>query len=250
MAQRKQVAVALIGYGKMGKEIERAARDKGLRVAAVFDIDTNTGGGGLTAASLKGVDVCIDFSTPGAVLDNIHAVAACGKNIVVGTTGWYERLDEVKAVVKKQKIGLLYSSNFSLGVNIFLQIVSQAAHLLDHYPSYDVALSEVHHRGKADSPSGTALALASEITRAMKRKSEIQGEASHGAIAAHALHVTSTRVGHVPGKHSVMFDGEADTIELVHTARNRAGFAQGAVVAAGWLAGKKGIYTMRDVVSL
>jgi 4-hydroxy-tetrahydrodipicolinate reductase len=250
MARSSDVRLAIIGYGKMGREIERAAQAKGLTVAAVFDINNNVDGAGLTPGTLKDVDVCIDFSAPSAVMANIEAVAGCKKNIVVGTTGWYDQLDRVKALVREKKIGLLYSSNFSLGVNIFLQIVSQAAHLFDKYPDYDVALSELHHRGKADSPSGTALALGAAVTQAMKRKSEIFSETSHGPITPHHLHVTSTRVGSVTGTHRVLFDAEADAIELVHTAKNRSGFVQGAIVAAEWLKGKRGLYTMRDVISL
>ena len=242
--------IALIGYGKMGKEVERVAKGRGLTVSKVFDIHNNTGSLGLTRESLKGIDVCIEFSAPGAVIDNIAAVAGCGKSIVVGTTGWYGRLDQVKKLVKENKIGFLYAPNFSLGVNIFAQIVSQAAHLMDRYTQYDAAVMESHHRAKIDSPSGTALTIASCVLQGMKRKTEILSETSHGQIKPHQLHVTSTRFGSVTGTHAVVFDSEADSIELVHTARNRSGFAVGAVVAAEWLKGKKGFYTMRDVITL
>lgn len=242
--------IALIGHGRMGKEVERLAKEKGLSVARVFDIHNNAGSLGITRETLKGVDVCIEFSAPGAVISNIEAVAECGKNIVVGTTGWYDRLDHVKKTVKEAKIGLLYASNFSLGVNLFIHLVSHAAHLFDRYHDYDVAVSEMHHTGKIDSPSGTALSVAAAILQSMKRKSEILAETSHGQIKPHQLHVTSTRLGHVTGKHAVTFDSDADVIELVHTAKNRAGFALGAVVAAEWLKGKKGVYTMRDMITL
>jgi 4-hydroxy-tetrahydrodipicolinate reductase len=250
MTRTANTTLALIGYGKMGKEIERAAKAKGLTVAAVFDEHNNADGEGLTEHSLKGVDVCVDFSTPSAVLANIEAVSSCGKNMVVGTTGWYDHLDRVKAMVRAAKTGFLYSSNFSIGVNVFLQIVSQAAHLLDRYPEYDAAVAEAHHRGKADSPSGTALAIGAAIIQGMKRKSEIFSETSHGRITPHHLHISSTRVGQVTGTHRVVFDAEADSIELVHTAKDRSGFVQGAVIAAEWLKGKKGMYTMRDVITL
>jgi 4-hydroxy-tetrahydrodipicolinate reductase len=240
--------LALIGYGKMGKEVERVAKEKGVKVARVFDLENNTGGLGLTQDSLKGVDVCIDFSTPAAVIDNIEATADCGKNIVVGTTGWYDRLDHVRKLVKEKKIGFLYSANFSLGINIFTQMVLDAAHMFDRYAEYDVAINEVHHKGKADSPSGTALAIGAVILQAMKRKSELLTESLHGPIKPHQLQVTSARLGAVTGKHSVLFDSECDAIELTHTAKSRRGFALGAVVAAEWLKGKKGFYTMRDVI--
>lgn len=242
--------IALIGYGKMGKEVEQAAKARGLKVAKIFDIDNNTGSLGLTPESLKGVDVCIEFSTPGSVLENIESAAECGKNIVVGTTGWYDRIDSVKKIVKESKIGFLYSPNFSLGVNIFAQVVAHASHLMDRYTQYDAAVMESHHRGKVDSPSGTALSIASSVLQGMKRKTEIVSETLHGQIKPHQLHVASSRFGSVTGTHAVVFDSDADSIELVHTAKNRSGFALGAVVAAEWLRGKKGFYTMRDVITL
>jgi 4-hydroxy-tetrahydrodipicolinate reductase len=240
--------LALIGHGKMGKEVERVAHEKGLKIVKIFDVDVNPDGSALTKESLKSVDVCIDFSSPEAVLSNIEAVADAGKNMVVGTTGWYDRLDYVRKLVKEKKIGFLYASNFSLGVNIFNQIVMDAAHLFEKYPQYDVAISEMHHKGKADSPSGTALTLGSTVLQAIKRKSELVTETQHGAIKPHQIHVTSTRMGTVTGKHTVLFDSDADQIELVHTAKSRSGMAYGAIVAAEWLKGKKGFYTMRDVL--
>jgi 4-hydroxy-tetrahydrodipicolinate reductase len=240
--------LALIGYGRMGHEVEHVAREKGLKVVKTFDIAENARGAALTRASLKGVDVCIDFSSPEAVYENICAVADAGANLVVGTTGWYSRLEEVRALVKKKGIGFLYASNFSLGVNIFLQIVLDASHLFDAYSEYDVAVTEIHHQGKSDSPSGTALSVGSTILKEIHRKKEILTETSHGTIQPHQLHISSTRLGHTTGKHSVVFDSEADTVELVHTAKSRRGFAIGAVVAAEWLKGKKGFYTMRDVL--
>jgi 4-hydroxy-tetrahydrodipicolinate reductase len=240
--------LALIGYGKMGKEVETVAREKGLKILKVFTEENNTGGLGLDPVSLDNVDVCIDFTAPSVVLDNIEAVADCGKNIVVGTTGWYDKLEQVKKLVKEKKTGLLYATNFSLGVNLFSRVVMDAAHLFDKYPDYDVSLSEVHHKGKTDSPSGTALSLGELILQNLRRKSELLSNPVHEQIKPYQLHVTSARVGWVTGKHAVTFDSECDTIELVHTAKNRRGFALGAIVAAEWLKGKKGVYTMRDVI--
>ena len=240
--------LALIGYGKMGREVEAVAREKGIKILKTFNSRNNTAAMGLTREALTGVDVCIDFSAPVAVFDNITAVAGCGKNILVGTTGWYNKLDEVKALVKEKKIGFLHASNFSLGMNAFSQIVMDAAHLFDRYSDYDVAVQEVHHRGKADSPSGTALSLGSIILQTMKRKTEILHETSHGQVKDHQLHITSSRTGHMSGRHVVMFDSEFDAIELIHTSKNRRGYAVGALVAAEWLKGKKGLYTMRDVL--
>jgi 4-hydroxy-tetrahydrodipicolinate reductase len=240
--------IALIGYGRMGKEVEQVAKERGFKVSAIITEDQNPAGRGITTESLKHADVCIDFSTPEAAFANIEAVVRCGRNLVVGTTGWYDKLDRVKALVKEKKTGFLYASNFSLGVNIFSQIVMDASHLIDRHAEYDVAIHEAHHRGKADSPSGTALTLGSVVLQALKRKTEILHETSHDQIKPYQLHVTSSRVGHVTGSHTVVFDSEFDSIELVHRAKNRRGFALGAIVAAEWLKGKKGFYTMRDVI--
>jgi len=240
--------IALIGYGRMGKEVEEAAKEKGVKIARIFEVENNTGAIGITNETLKGIDVCIDFSVPATVVANIEAVAECGKNIVVGTTGWYNRLDFVKKLVKEKKIGFLYSSNFSLGVNIYSQIVMDAAHLFEKYSEYDVAIHEVHHRGKSDVPSGTALSLGATVLQNLRRKSELLNTAPQSGVKPNQLHVSSTRVGTVMGKHTVMFDSESDTVELVHTAKSRRGFALGAIVAAEWLKGKKGFYTMRDVI--
>ncbi len=240
--------IALVGYGRMGKEVESVARERGVKILKIFTAENNIGGLALTADALREVDVCIDFSTPTAVFENIKAVAACRKNLVVGTTGWYDRLEDVKTLVKEKKIGFLYSPNFSLGVNLFSHIVAEAARLFEKYSEYDVAISEVHHTKKADSPSGTALSLGALILQHYRRKKELLTETSHEQIAPSRLHVTSTRVGHVTGKHAVIFDSECDSIELVHTAKNRRGFALGAVVAAEWLKGKRGFFTMNDVI--
>lgn len=242
--------IALIGYGKMGREVERVAKARGHAIARVFDIDNNPRGGGITAESLAGVDVCVEFSTPDAVIGNIAAVARCGVNMVVGTTGWNDRLDEVKNIVMGAGTGLLHASNFSLGVNLFLGIVRHASRLMDSYPDYDASIREIHHRGKVDSPSGTALTLASAMLEALGRKTAILSGPPGGPIGPEQLHVSSARVGNVTGTHAVLFDSEADAIELIHTAKNRAGFAMGAVVAAEWLRGKTGLFTMADVIQL
>jgi len=242
------MTIALIGYGKMGKEVEAAARERHITVGRIFTEEENAGAAALTPAALRGIDVCIDFSTPASVLSNIRAVAAAGCNIVVGTTGWYDHLEQVRSTVKEQNTGLLYAPNFSIGVAVFSRIVADAARMFDRQPGYDVAVSEIHHTGKADSPSGTALSLASVILETMHRKTELLAKNPQGAIAPHQLHVSSTRVGSTTGVHTVVFDSEADTIELRHTARNRKGFALGALVAAEWLKGKRGVYTLQDVI--
>ncbi|MBI2149848.1 MAG: 4-hydroxy-tetrahydrodipicolinate reductase [Acidobacteria bacterium] len=232
--------IALIGFGKMGREIDSAAREQGETISRVFEWDDV-----VRPDALGDADVCIDFSTANAVVDNIRAAAAARKDIIVGTTGWDERLPEVRALVKDS--GLLYSANFSLGVNIFFRIVRRAAELMNHAPDYDPFIEEIHHRQKADSPSGTALSLARILLGEIDRKNEILARPPDGKIGPGILHVSSTRAGSIAGTHTVGFDSEADLIELRHAAKSRRGFALGALAAARWLRGRKGVYTMDDV---
>jgi 4-hydroxy-tetrahydrodipicolinate reductase len=240
--------IALIGHGRMGQEIENVAAGLHIEISKVFEVDDNPEGSGLTRESLKGIDVCMEFSTPSAVMDNIRAVVECGKNLVVGTTGWQDHIEEVRNLVKQKKTGFLYAPNFALGVNIFSQIVMDVARIMDRYIDYDVMIQEAHQRSKADNPSGTALALAGVVLQNLKRKTELVTSLAHGGLQAHQMQISSTRLGSVSPKHAVVFDSESDTIELVHTMKNRRGLAIGALVAAEWLKGKKGFYTMRDVL--
>jgi 4-hydroxy-tetrahydrodipicolinate reductase len=238
------VKIALIGYGKMGKEIEAVAIAAGDTIAQKFDIDRP-----VDAASLASVDVCIEFSTPETAAANIRTAIQAQKDIVVGTTGWYDQLPEIRQSLDGQsaKSGLLYSANFSIGVNIYFRIVAAAAELMRNAPDYDPYIQEIHHRQKSDSPSGTALRLAEILLGRLERKKHVATQPIDGKIPSDVLHVTSTRVGTFAGTHTVGFDSEADRIELTHTARTRRGFALGAVRAARWLHGRKGIYTMDDV---
>jgi 4-hydroxy-tetrahydrodipicolinate reductase len=232
--------IALIGYGKMGREIEAAALETGDTVVEIFDIDRPA-----DAASLAKADVCIEFSTPDAAVGNIRTALEAGTDIVVGTTGWYAQLDAVRA--KAENSAVLYSANFSLGVNIYFRIVARAAELMRSAAAYDPYVHEFHHRQKADSPSGTALKLADILLERIDRKKSILRDASHGKMDPAALHVSSTRVGTVAGTHTVGFDSEADGIEITHVAKNRRGFALGALHAAHWVHGRKGLFTMDDV---
>ena len=232
--------IALMGFGKMGKEIDAAAREQGEVIARVFEIDNP-----VKPQELEDVDVCIEFSTPQSVLPNIRAAIQAKCDIVVGTTGWNQHLDEIKNTVKDS--GLLYSSNFSLGMNIFLRLTRRAAELMNRAPEYDPYIHESHHRHKVDSPSGTAISLAKILIDGIDRKKEILSKPPEGAINPEMLHVSSTRAGMVAGIHTVGFDSEADSIELRHVAKGRRGFALGALAAARWLHGRKGVYTMDDV---
>ncbi|MBI5475359.1 MAG: 4-hydroxy-tetrahydrodipicolinate reductase [Ignavibacteriales bacterium] len=241
--------IALLGYGNMGKEIERLAAEKNIVVKKIFTIENNLRAMAINKETLKDVDVCIDFSVPTAVVENIKAVSSFGKNIVVGTTGWYDKMKDVEKIVEKNKIGFLYSPNFSLGMNIFFQILYSTSHIFDKFDCYDPAIHETHHRNKVDSPSGTALTLGQIVLSQIRRKNKMYQETAHKQLKSDELHISSTRVGNVVGQHHVLFDSEADSIELIHTAKNRAGFAMGALIAAQFLKGKKGIYTMKDVIT-
>lgn len=241
--------IAIIGYGKMAQEVEKVAIEKKINVTKIFTEEENYNGLAITKQSLKNVDVCIDFTTPAAVWQNIEAVVNCEKSIVVGTTGWYDKLEDVKKLVNKKNVGLLYCPNFSLGVNLLYQIINTASHIFNKFDDYDIMISEIHHKNKVDSPSGTALMLAQLILQNVKRKKEILKETAKTKIKPEQLQVTSSRVGSVVGNHTVLFDSDADTIEIMHTAKNRRGFALGSLLAAQWIIGKKGVFTMKDVMA-
>ncbi len=232
--------IALIGFGKMGREIDAIAREQGETVARVFEINDT-----VSVEALSGIDVCIEFSTPDSVVENIRTAIEARCDIVVGTTGWDRHLPEIRNSVKES--GLLYSSNFSLGMNIFFRVVKRAAELMNGAAGYDPYVHEFHHRQKVDSPSGTALTLARILVDGIERKKGILGKSPEGQIAPDLLHVSSTRAGTFAGTHVAGFDSDADTIELKHTAKSRRGFALGALTAARWLRGRKGVYTMNDV---
>lgn len=225
--------IAIVGYGKMGQMIERAALARGHEVAARFDVDNNVAGAGLTAASLAGVEVAIEFSTPATVIANLRRLVARRVPTVVGTTGWYAQLDEMKQLVTEHDAALVYGANFSIGMNLFFKLVQDAATLFARYDEYDPFLIEQHHKFKKDAPSGTALVIA-----------RLLGE-SYGARTPEAVAV---RAGHIPGTHEVGFDSEADTITLTHTARSRAGFAAGAVLAAELIASRQGVYEFSELL--
>ncbi|MGD0101823.1 MAG: dihydrodipicolinate reductase C-terminal domain-containing protein [Acidobacteriota bacterium] len=224
--------MALLGYGKMGKLIETIALRDGWEVGPKLDINDNAGGSGITAASMTGVDVAIEFSQPDAVLSNVEAAARAGVHVVVGTTGWSDKRSRVERMVQESGIGLVYGANFSLGMNLFFEIVSHSARLIGMLPQYDAYMCEEHHRAKKDAPSGTALNLLDLMRPHLSNPN---------------LNIASVRAGSIPGTHVVGFDSEADTILLEHRARSRQGFAEGAVLAARWIAGRKGFYDFRQV---
>jgi 4-hydroxy-tetrahydrodipicolinate reductase len=225
--------IAIVGYGKMGKMIERIAVSRGHDVIARFDVDNNRNGEGLTAESLKGVDAAIEFSTPETAAENLRRLIELRIPAVAGATGWYARLDEIKKLAADHGGSLVFSSNFSIGMNLFFRIAREASALFAGHDQYDPFLVEAHHKFKKDAPSGTALVIA-------KLMRESYGERTPEAVAL--------RAGHIPGTHEVGFDSEADTITLTHTARSREGFAAGAVLAAEKIVDKQGVYEFSELL--
>ena len=242
--------LAVVGRGRMGTEIERLARAEGHTIQFTIDLPENAGGAGLTPSALSGVDVVIDFSQPEAVLPNIRRVAKAKVPMVVGTTGWYDGLDEARRLIQQHDSALVFGANFSIGANLFLKMADYAARLFDPFPDYDPYIVEHHHRDKLDAPSGTALHLAERLLERTKRKTRIQTGNPSGKIAPDALQVASLRAGAAFGRHVLAFDSPTDAVELVHTARNREGFARGALFAAEWIRGKKGVFEFADLLTV
>ena len=261
---------ALIGYGKMGRLLEARLLEKGHEVLALVDPffpGLDKGGqipsgaavyaslsaalNGAAGKSLRDADIAIEFTKPDTAPSNLLFLAKEKIPVVTGTTGWYDKLPEISRAVNEARSSLLWSSNFSLGVNLFYRIAAYAAKLADPFKEYDVAGFETHHNNKADSPSGTAKTLVERVLAQMTRKKRAVYQMLDRKPEADELHYASLRVGTVPGTHSLIFDSAADTIEITHTARSREGFASGAVLAAEWLAAKKrtGVFTVDDALA-
>lgn len=237
--------IALVGHGNMGKEIERLVNESGQH--QIVSISLEEKNGKWDEVGIKSADVVVDFTSPEVVLENIKRVAKLGKNMVVGTTGWYDKIDQVKKIVKAKKIGLIYAQNFSIGANVFFKIVAFAAKLFAKFGKYDVYGFEIHHTGKKDSPSGTALRIAKEILNNFPAKKVVQKDKLDRKIESHELHFASVRGGRNPGFHQVVFDSAADSITLSHQAHSRAGFGLGAILAAEFIKGKKGLHSFDEV---
>jgi 4-hydroxy-tetrahydrodipicolinate reductase len=238
------VRLALLGYGRMGHEIEAVALSRGHEIVAVVD-----DAAGATRGSLADAEVAIDFTTPEAAVPNILEAAALELDLVVGTTGWYDRLGEARAAVEAAGTGLVWSPNFSMGVQLFLRLAHEAGRLVDGLDEYDVAVHETHHRHKIDHPSGTAIRLAETLLGAVARKERWAEAPAGGAPEAGTLWVSSSRIGEVPGTHQIWLEGPDDTIEIRHAARGRSGFARGAVSAAEWIRGRKGFHGIEDMLA-
>ena len=237
--------IALYGYGKMGKAIEQAAQQRGHEV--VLRVGTSNSGTPPT-----GADVAIEFSQPDQALTNMRLCVEHNMPVVVGTTGWYDHLNEVRAMVAEGQGSLLWASNFSIGVNLFFRVNRMLAGLMDTRPEYNARIDEIHHVHKLDAPSGTAITLARDIDLKTQRysgwKLKAQDHELENSLTPAPVFIRSERTGEVPGKHSVTWSGPSDRIVITHEAFDRTGFAQGAVVAAEWLIGRKGLFTMDDVL--
>lgn len=218
--------IALIGYGKMGKMIEKNAVERGHEIVARINSKE------WDADAVRQAEMCIEFSRPEAAISNIRKLAELKKEVVIGTTGWYDQLELVRSIVENAGIGALYSPNFSIGINLMMKMVEHAASLMNAFDEYDVACIEAHHRHKVDSPSGTAEMITKGIEGSLKRVDKVP--------------TSSIRCGSIPGTHTVLFDSPCDTLSITHTARNREGFASGAVLAGEWLQGRRGLYTFAD----
>lgn len=240
--------IALLGYGKMGQIIERFATERGHDIVLKIGIENIED---FTQENLEKADVAIDFSAPDAAVSNIYKCFEAGLPVVVGTTGWYGSLQQIKNDCLKGNNTLLYGSNFSVGVNLFFHLNKVLAKLMNNYPAYEVQVEEIHHTQKLDSPSGTAMTIAEDIIEAVDRKSEwvneVIGTSVPDAFKNEQLLIESHRIENVPGTHTVVYSSEVDEIEIKHTAHSRAGFALGAVIAAEWLENKQGFYSIADV---
>jgi 4-hydroxy-tetrahydrodipicolinate reductase len=233
--------VALIGYGKMGQIIEKKLVERGHKVVARFDSQ------GIDRNKLAKADVAIEFSKPESAYENLKTSLECNVPVVAGTTGWLEKYKSIAELSESRKVGFLYASNFSLGVNLFFALNKKLAQLLAPYPSYNASLTEIHHLQKLDAPSGTAITLAEQIVTANPtfKKWMLKGEASDQDLT-----IESLREKEVPGTHIINYNSDIDSISIKHTAHSREGFALGAVLAAEYLISKTGVCTMQDVLNL
>jgi len=236
--------IAIVGYGQMGKAIESMAKENGFILTNIFDLN-NT----LNDSEEYEFDVAIDFSFPETAIKNAIILSSLKKNIVLGTTGWYEHTESMKKIISENNNGLVWGSNFSIGVQLFFRIIENASKIINNFENFDLMIHEMHHKRKKDSPSGTAVSLANIILNNVDRKNSIEKNAIDGDVDSDKLHLSSTRGGEITGRHTVYLDSISDSIELTHRAKNRKGFAYGSLVAAKWIHNKQGFYEYNQVLN-
>lgn len=230
--------IALLGYGKMGKVIEGIALKRGHSIVLKVTSKDND-------YSLSGVDVAIDFSTPDSAIDNITKCLTNSVPVISGTTGWLDNYDKIVALCEAKNGTFLYASNFSLGVNVFFELNKVLSKLMKDLPQYTISVEEIHHTQKLDAPSGTAITLAKEIIENSEYNAWTIGDPKE-----HEIGITAKRIENVPGTHEITYESNVDSIQIKHTAHSREGFALGAVIASEWILGKKGVFTMKDVLNI
>ena len=236
--------IALIGYGKMGKAIEEIALQHGHAIVLRISIENTED---MTAENLQKADAAIEFTGPESAADNLKKCFDAGVPVVCGSTGWLAGWDEIKSICISKNAALVYASNYSIGVNLFFELNKYLSKVMEDYETYDMKIEEIHHTGKEDAPSGTAITLAVQILENIKRKKLWVNQSSN---KEEELEIISERIDPAPGTHKVRYTSPIDDIEIIHTAHNRMGFAGGAVKAAEFIKGKKGIFTMKDVLGL
>ena len=235
--------IALIGYGKMGKTIEQVALKRGHEIVCIIDKENQAD---FESAAFASADVAIEFTMPAVAIDNYRRAWRAGVPVVSGTTGWTAQLPDIQREIEQGGHTLFWTSNFSLGVNIFFELNRHLAHLMNRFPNYEPSMTEIHHTEKKDAPSGTAITLAEGILAELDRKLAWVLDAKN---SADELPIEAIRQGQVPGTHIVRYDSDADTITITHEAKNREGFALGAIFAAEFVKGRKGFYTMHDLLN-
>ncbi len=233
--------IAIVGYGKMGKEIEAVAKERGHEIASIIDKDNTDD---FNSDAFKSCDVAIEFSRPETAVDNYYRCFKQDIPVVSGTTGWLEHFDQITKTCQEEKKAFFYASNFSLGVNIFFEINKTLAGLINPTQAYDVAMEEIHHTQKLDAPSGTAISLAEQIIEKMDSKQDWVLDRKQD----HKLSISALRIADTPGTHTVTYESEVDKITIKHEAKNRKGFALGAVLAAEFIKGKTGVFNMKDLL--
>jgi 4-hydroxy-tetrahydrodipicolinate reductase len=236
--------IALVGYGKMGKTIERIASQRGHEVVLKI---TSSNKETLNRKNLENIDVAIEFTNPESAFENVSVCLSNKVPVICGSTGWNKQLEEAKAMCLENQTSLLQSSNFSIGVNVFFEINSKLAEIMNQYPDYEVSIEEIHHTHKKDAPSGTAITIAERIIEKLNRKNNWS---ITQPLVSNSLSIVAKRIDEVPGTHSVKYSSRIDDLELIHVAHNRDGFALGAVIAAEFIQDKQGIFTMKDVLGL